>query len=587
MTASTDNSHDDAIARSRYQAGLASAIVAGLFCLVVIGALATVHVRRQTLNLAKNEEVAELRAALLKAPDTKTRDALQEEVRQRDLALRQEHFGHLRFLKTGGVYLVVGLAIFVLAGTRVAAYRKRLPMPRPDTQRQRGPRTLAFARWAVTVLGIAIIGSSAALILLTRGMFATDLAPPGGEQAVEPPIDFPKPEEIAKQWPRFRGPGGQGISAYTNVPAAWNGKTGENILWKTPVPLAGENSPVVWADRVFLSGATDERREVYCFDAADGKLLWQKPVETPVGAALEPPEVMEDTGFACPTTATDGRRVVAMFANGDIAGFDYAGKRLWARNLGPIKTTYGYASSLNMHEGKVLVLLDQGTVGRPNSALLALNALTGKTVWETPRPVPSSWATPALVRSDERLELITCGKPWVIAYDPAAGTELWRGKFLDGDIAPSPVGVGGLIFAVNSGSQLVGIRGGGSGDITASRRVWAGESGLPDIVSPLADGKIVLLVTTDGTLTCYAAADGKTLWEKDLDHIFKSSPTLVGDRIYLMTEKGLMFIFAASAEGYKELGKAELGEEANSSPAYLDGRIYIRGKHNLYCIGKK
>jgi len=587
MTASTDNSHDDAIARSRYQAGLASAIVAGLFCLVVIGALATVHVRRQTLNLAKNEEVAELRAALLKAPDTKTRDALQEEVRQRDLALRQEHFGHLRFLKTGGVYLVVGLAIFVLAGTRVAAYRKRLPMPRPDTQRQRGPRTLAFARWAVTVLGIAIIGSSAALILLTRGMFATDLAPPGGEQAVEPPIDFPKPEEIAKQWPRFRGPGGQGISAYTNVPAAWNGKTGENILWKTPVPLAGENSPVVWADRVFLSGATDERREVYCFDAADGKLLWQKPVETPVGAALEPPEVMEDTGFACPTTATDGRRVVAMFANGDIAGFDYAGKRLWARNLGPIKTTYGYASSLNMHEGKVLVLLDQGTVGRPNSALLALNALTGKTVWETPRPVPSSWATPALVRSDERLELITCGKPWVIAYDPAAGTELWRGKFLDGDIAPSPVGVGGLIFAVNSGSQLVGIRGGGSGDITASRRVWAGESGLPDIVSPLADGKIVLLVTTDGTLTCYAAADGKTLWEKDLDHIFKSSPTLVGDRVYLMTEKGVMLIFAASAEGYKELGKADLGEPANSSPAYLDGRIYIRGKHNLYCIGKK
>ena len=587
MTAATDNSHADAIARARYQAGLSSAIVAGLFCLVVIGALATVHVRRQALNLAKNEEVAERRAALLKAPDSKTHDALQEEVRQRDLALRQEHFGHLRFLKTGGVYLVVGLAIFVLAGTRVAANRKRLPMPRPDTQRQRGPRTLAFARWAVTVLGIAIIGSSAALILLTRGMFATDLAPPGGEQAVAPALDLPKPEEIAKQWPRFRGPGGQGISAYTNVPAAWNGKTGENILWKTPVPLPGENSPVVWADRVFLSGATAEKREVYCFDAADGKLLWQKPVETPVGAAMEPPEVLEDTGFACPTTATDGRRVVAMFANGDIACFDYAGKRLWARNLGPIKNTYGYASSLNLYRGTVLVLLDQGTPGKMNSSLLALDLGTGKTAWEAKRQVPNSWATPALVNTGQREELITCALPWVSAYDPATGKELWQAKVLDGDIAPSPVFGGGMVFAVNTGAKLSAIRAGGQGNITATHLAWTAEDNLPDIVSPLTDGKIVLLVTTDGTLTCYAASDGKKLWEKEMDHIFKSSPTLVGDKIYLMTEKGLMFIFAASAEGYKELGKAELGEEANSNPAYLDGRIYIRGKHNLYCIGKK
>jgi outer membrane protein assembly factor BamB len=587
MTASTDNSHADAIARARYQAGLSSAIVAGLFCLVVIGTLATVHVRRQALNLAKNEEVAELRAALLKAPDSKTRDALQEDVRQRDLALRQEHFGHLRFLKTGGVYLVVGLAVFVLAGTRVAAYRKRLPMPRPDTQRQRGLSALAFARWAVTVLGIAIIGSSAALILLTRGMFATDLAPPGGEQAVAPPLDLPKPEEIAKQWPRFRGPGGLGVSAYTNVPATWNGKTGENILWKTPVPLPGENSPVVWADRVFLSGATPEKREVHCFDAADGKLLWQKPVETPVGAAMEPPEVLEDTGFACPTTATDGRRVVAMFANGDIACFDYAGKRLWARNLGPIKSSYGYASSLNLYRGTVLVLLDQGTPGKMNSSLLALDLGTGKTAWETKRQVPNSWATPTLVNTGQREELITCARPWVTSYDPATGKELWQAKVLDGDIAPSPVFGGGMIFAVNTGAKLAAIRAGGQGDITATHLAWTAEDGLPEIVSPLTDGKIVLLVTTDGTLTCYAASDGKKLWEKELDHIFKSSPTLVGDRIYLMTEKGLMFIFAASAEGYKELGKAELGEEANSSPAYLDGRIYIRAKHNLYCVGKK
>ena len=588
MTSATHNPRAAEIARARYQAAVGSAIVAGLFCLIVIGALATEHVRRQALNLAKNEELTDLRAALLKAPDAGTRDALQAEVRQRDLALRQEYFGHLRFLKIGGTFLLVGLAVFLFAATRVAAYRRRLPMPRPETHRRRGGRAQVLARWAVVGLGIAIVGGGAALIALTRGTSSPELAPTDdGDQAVAPPIDFPTPEEIAKQWPRFRGPGGLGISAYTNAPAAWNGKTGEGIVWKTPVPLPGENSPVVWGNRVFLSGATPDKREVYCFDAADGKLLWQKPVETPVGAATDPPEVMEDTGYACPTTATDGRRVVAMFANGDIACFDYAGKRLWARNLGPIKNSYGYASSLNLYRGTVLVLLDQGSAGKPNSSLLALHLGTGKTVWETKRPVPNSWATPALVSTGQREELITCARPWVIAYDPASGKELWRAKVLDGDIAPSPVGGGGMIFAVNSGAKLAAIRAGGQGDITATHVAWTAEDGLPDIVSPLTDGKLVLLVTTDGTLNCYAAADGKKLWEKEMDHIFKSSPTLVGDKVYLMTEKGVMLIFAASAEGYKELGKADLGEPANSSPAYLDGRIYIRGKHNLYCIGKK
>jgi len=588
MTTATDSARTDAIAQARYQAALSSAIVTGLFCLIIIAAMAVAHERRTTANLAKSEEIAEWRTAMLKAPDAKTRDALQEGIRQRDLAIRQEHFGHQGFLQTGAYLLLGGMAIFILAASRAAAHRKRLPMPQPETHRQKSARTLAAARWAVAALGIAIIGGSAALVALERSTFGPASPAAGnGQEAVAPAVDFPKPEEIAKQWPRFRGPGGQGVSAYANVPASWNGKTGENILWKTPVPLPGENSPVVWGDRVFLSGATPAKREVYCFGAADGSLLWQKPVETPVGAALDPPEVLEDTGLACPTTATDGRRVVAMFANGDIACFDYAGKRLWARNLGPIKNSYGYASSLNMYRGTVLVLLDQGSAGKPNSALLALDLGTGKTAWETKRPVPNSWATPALVSTGQREELITCARPWVIAYDPASGTEFWRGHFLEGDVAPSPVGAAGLVFAVNTGSQLVAIRWGGSGDITASRRVWAAEDSLPDIVSPLTDGRIVLLVTSDGTLTCYAAADGRKLWEKEIDAMFKSSPTLVGDRIYLMTEKGVMLIFAASAEGYKELGKAELGEPANSSPAYLDGRIYIRSKHNLYCIGKK
>ena len=230
--------------------------------------------------------------------------------------------------------------------------------------------------------------------------------------------------------------------------------------------------------------------------------------------------------------------------------------------------------------------MDQGTPSKPLSYLLALDLMTGKTAWRTDRPVSGSWATPILAHTAKREEFIAVGCPWVIAYNPADGKELWRAKVLDGDVAPSPVYHSGTAFAVNTGAQLAAIPTGGSGDITKTGIAWTAEDGLPDIVSPVTDGKVVLLVTTDGLLTCYAAADGKLLWEHEIDAIFMSSPGLVGDRVYLMDEKGVMRIFTA-AGGYKEVAKAELGERSHSSPAFLDGRLYLHGKKHLFCIGKK
>jgi len=588
----THTSSGDAMARARYQAAVGAAVVAGLFLIFVCALLASAHVRTRTLEFQKSEELAGLRAAILKAPDAATAASLKEAVRRRDRELRENFFGNWPFLQTGGYLLLGGAVVFVIAAGQASACRKRLPMPALDTEAARkAAASRRRGRAAVVALAV-LIGGAGVLVGVSSVGEPAGQAPPAaggpGETAAGAPAaaDFPSAEEIARQWPRFRGPAGLGVSAYTNVPPAWNGAGGEGILWKTPVPLPGENSPVVWGNRVFLTGATEEKREVYCFDAATGNLLWQKAVQTPEGAAVEPPEVLEDAGFAAPTAATDGRRTAAIFANGDIACFDYAGRQLWARNLGPIKNSYGYASSLHLYRGRVLVLLDQGTPAKPLSSLLALDGATGKTVWETQRPVPASWATPALIHTGEREELITAAKPWVISYDPATGTELWRAKILGGDVAPSPVGGGGMVVVANSPSQVAAIRWGGSGDVTASRRVWAAEDGLPDIVSPLTDGKLVWLFTTNGILTCYRVKDGTKAYEKEMDVDVKSSPVLVGDRFYVVDEKGVTHILA-TGETFQELGQSPLGEAVRASPAFLDGRIYIRGAKHLYAIGKK
>jgi outer membrane protein assembly factor BamB len=220
------------------------------------------------------------------------------------------------------------------------------------------------------------------------------------------------------------------------------------------------------------------------------------------------------------------------------------------------------------------------------SRLMALDAATGATRWSVPRPVPNSWTTPILIRASGGEQIVCSANPWVTAYDPATGAELWRAPVMDGEVAPSPAFDGSNVYVTNKMTKLYCIRTDGRGDVTSTHVKWNASGDTPDIVSPLADEKIVLLVDTFGMLTCFSAADGAQLWQHEYQEAFRSSPTLVGDRIYLMNDKGTMHILAAGAE-FKEVASAELGEASNCTPAFLDGRIYIRGKQNLYCISEK
>ena len=218
------------------------------------------------------------------------------------------------------------------------------------------------------------------------------------------------------------------------------------------------------------------------------------------------------------------------------------------------------------------------------SQLIALEGSSGRTVWQTKRPVSNSWTSPIVVSVGSQFQVITCSDPWVIAYEPADGTELWRAKCLYGDTAPSAIYAGGLILVTEPYGKLVAVRPDGRGDVTETHIAWSNEDGAPDICSPVSNGDLVFQLATEGWLSCHKVEDGTKLWEQDLRADFRASPSLVGDSVYLLSEKGVMFIIEAGLE-YKELGRCELGEDCCASPAFADGRIYIRGVEHLYCIG--
>jgi outer membrane protein assembly factor BamB len=391
--------------------------------------------------------------------------------------------------------------------------------------------------------------------------------------------------EARKNWPRFRGVFGAGVCD-APAPTHWDAETGEGILWKQELTLPGHSSPVVWGSRVVITVADRKVRKVLCFDANDGRPLWEREVKT-ADSPARTPEVNEGTGFAASTAATDGNCFVAVFANGDIACFELDGNERWSRNLQLAENAYGYASSLDIAAGLVIAQVDQGGEEDKKSRLLALDVNNnGAVAWEAQRPVGGSWCSPIVVPLGEKVAVLALGEPYLIAHDLDDGSELWRAKVGARDGAPSPILAGGLAIAIQSTTEMDAVRTDGNGDVTETGVAWKADRSIPDITSPVSDGNSVWTLSTMGDLVRYRLADGQEDGNRELKMSFQASPSLAGGKLYLLADDGTMLILEAGG-AMKELARCELGEKTVASPAFVGGRIYIRGEKHLFCIGEK
>jgi outer membrane protein assembly factor BamB len=240
-----------------------------------------------------------------------------------------------------------------------------------------------------------------------------------------------------------------------------------------------------------------------------------------------------------------------------------------------------------MWRNRVIVVFDQGDTESGKSAIMALDAATGSPVWTTPRPVANSWVTPILISHRGREQIITSADPWVIAYDPATGGEIWRAECMRGDVATSPVFANGLVYLACDQTAVTAIRPEGSGNVTDTMVAWKNEdAGLPDTCSMFCDGPRVYTLVF-GVFHAFDALTGAHLWEHDTGLKFQASPCMINGKVHLLSTDGVMIVGEASGEGFRETGRNALGEGAGASPAFAPGRIYLRGKKHLFCIGKK
>ena len=388
-------------------------------------------------------------------------------------------------------------------------------------------------------------------------------------------------EHIRKNWTGFRGPVANGHAVSTNPPLNWSAKEGKNILWKTKVPKPGMNSPVIWGNRLFLTGADESSRQIFCFETDTGKLLWRHDADGIPGSPPKDklPEVMETSGLAAPTAITNGRYVAAIFATGDLVCLNMEGKRIWARNLGVPDNHYGHASSLISHRNMLFVQYDQ-TEG---SKLLAFDLSSGNPAWQVKRSV-ISWSSPILIDNKGRMELVLTNSKAVDSYDPKSGKILWHVECLGGEVAPSATYANGIVCVANESAtaSAIDVANHGSG----AKILWQWDETLPDAASPLVNEDFLILPTAFGVVSCLDVKTGKLLWEHEFDDGFYSSPILVNNHVYIIDLKGRMQIFKMDDE-FELLGTSTIGEDAYATPAFVGDRIYIRGLMHLFCIEEK
>ena len=483
--------------------------------------------------------------------------------------------------------------------------------------------TLTFNGRAGLVESVGLVQGPANLTL-ARVTGDAPAAPPASAAA---PAAATAPSTVVsratgpRNWPSFRGDSTSGNGDGQHAVTEWDVASGKNIKWKTPVPGIANSSPIVWANRIFVTSAFSKTGDntfrtglygdvkpvddlsvhewkMFCLDKATGKILWERT------AVNKAPGTKRHTksSQASSTPVTDGKRVVALFGSaGVLVAWDYNGKELWRVNLGVLDSgwfldpsfQWGHSSSPIIYRNSVIVQADV----QKGSYIAAWDLATGKQLWKTARTDEiSTWGTPTVIRAaDGREELVTNGTK-VRGYDPASGKQLWTLGPNSEITVGSPVAGNGLVFVTGGYPPvrpIYAIKPGGEGDISLPKGqeknqsiAWSNMTEGTYIPTPLVYDGYLFTLNINGVLTAYNSQTGERAFRGRVGTggSFAASPIGADGRLYIASEDGEVYVLTAAA-GLTQVAKNDMKEVIMATPAISDGLVVIRTLGHVYGVG--
>ncbi|MDX1928775.1 MAG: PQQ-binding-like beta-propeller repeat protein [Pirellulaceae bacterium] len=412
----------------------------------------------------------------------------------------------------------------------------------------------------------------------------------------------------AEDWPQWRGPRGDGVSAEKSVATKWS-KT-EHIAWRAPLPGQGGATPAAWGDKLFVTSADGDALVLICISATNGKQLWSKQV-----ASGNQDARAGEGNSASPSPATDGKHVWAYFGTGVLACFDIDGNEVWkfdtGERFGKIDIQFGMTSTPVLDGDNLYLQLIHGAMRRDDNTrtgkVIKLDKLTGKTVWEVDRVTNAdfeckhSYASPFIYNDGKRKFLVVHGADCTTGHALDDGHELWRFGKLNGPtqhnskqhdptfrFVASPLVVPGLIviptckegptLAINVNDEL-------KGDVSDNKNVvrWT-LANSPDVSIPVAADGLVYHLHKDGKLQCMDLETGKEVYfERTHSVQHRASPIIAGGHVYLCAKDGRCTVVKTGRE-FSIVASNDLGEPITASPLVAGGVLYLRTYNALYAI---
>ena len=450
--------------------------------------------------------------------------------------------------------------------------------------------------------------------------------------------NHPAAPVVTNEWLQFRGPNGSGVADTPTLPAQF-GPT-KNLVWKAAVPF-GRSSPVITADRIFLTASEGDKLVTLALDRKTGKTLWRRDVVRPRHMPI-----YKRNDAASPSPVSDGKNVFAFFAELGLISYGPDGTERWRVPLGPFDSFYGMGGSPVLAGNTLLLVADQ----RANSFAIAVDTRNGKVLWKTARKNNESYSTPVIYTPKTGpAQLLVVGSHTLDAYSIDNGERLWWIKNIGTYPKGVPTVIGDMIYINAEGTEepyippfedtlknydknkderiqleeykadpfaehfgwmdrnsdgyidraeydfaridtdppeygVSAIRLGGSGDLTATNLVWRLMKHFPNIPSPLVYRDVMYLMKEGGIVTSVNPATGEVLkmgrTPQALEGYF-ASPVAADGKIFLVSETCKVTVLKAGAQ-LEVLAMNDLDEECWATPAIAGNSLIIRTRGSLY-----
>lgn len=402
----------------------------------------------------------------------------------------------------------------------------------------------------------------------------------------------------AGDWPQWQGPDRNGISRESGLLKEWP-KAGPPLAWKTTGLGGGDSASSIAAGRIFGMSNRGDDEVVWSLSEKDGKELWVARL----GSALKQSWPQGKEGPGC-TPTTDGELLYVEGLAGDLACLQVKdGKILWRRNLqkdfGGSLPTWSYRESPLVDGEKVIC-----TPGGEGSTLVALDKLTGKTIWQgqVPGNPRAAYASPIAIDLEGQRQYVQLTGRTLLGLAASDGKFLWRY-----DRAANPHGINcstpiyheGLVLAASAygaGGGLVKLSKDANSGVKAEE-VWFSKKMQNHHGGMIAFDGCVYGANggnEGGALVCLDFKTGNVLWDErdDPEHRApKGSLALADGLLYYRTEKGAMLLIEPNAKQYVERGRFDQPDRSQqpawSHPVIANGKLYLRDQDVLFCYDVK